>query len=105
LPDGSLEVVEVGLPQRLQQPASYNGGGGLYSTGPDYVRFLRMLLGGGQLDETRVLRPETVAEMARNQIGGLLGNRPKLCSGLPWQLRRQHIFIDDRVDRARTPIS
>ena len=30
-----------------------------------------MLLGGGALDGARVLRPETVAEMARNQIGDL----------------------------------
>jgi len=30
-----------------------------------------MLLGGGQLDGARVLRPETVAELARNQLGGL----------------------------------
>lgn len=54
-------------------PASefFEGGGGLYGTGPDYLRFLRMWLGGGQLDGVRILRPETVAEMSRNQIGGL----------------------------------
>jgi methyl acetate hydrolase len=47
------------------------GGGGLYSTGRDYLRFLRMLLHGGRLGEVQVLRPETVAEMPRNQIGDL----------------------------------
>ena len=54
-----------------ERPESFNGGGGLYSTGPDYARFLRMLLEGGQLDHARVLRSETVADMARNHVGNL----------------------------------
>jgi CubicO group peptidase (beta-lactamase class C family) len=66
--DGSLELVHVDIAER---PEFYDGGAGLFSTGPDYVRFLRMFLGGGQLDQVRVLRSETVAEMARNQIGHL----------------------------------
>jgi CubicO group peptidase (beta-lactamase class C family) len=66
-PDGSLRAVERPLPEPR---ASYSGTG-LYATGPDYLRFLRMLLGGGRLDGARLLHPETVAEMARNQIGGL----------------------------------
>ena len=44
------------------------GGGGLSSTAPDYARFVRMLLRGGELDGVRVLRAETVAEMSRNQV-------------------------------------
>lgn len=47
------------------------GGGGLMGTGGDYLRFLRMLLRGGELDGVRVLRADTVAEMARNQVGVL----------------------------------
>src|SRR5438093_11943421 len=47
------------------------GGGGLYATGPDYLRFLRMLLGDGQLDGARILAADTVAEMSHNQIGDL----------------------------------
>ena len=73
-PDGSLLAVEVTLPER---PASYSGGGGLFSTGPDYLRFLRMLLGGGRLDGARLLRSETVAELARNQIGELTVGAPR----------------------------
>ena len=68
LPDGSLEVVPHEMPQ---QPEFFMGGGGLYSTGPDYLRFLRMLLGDGQLDGARVLAASTVAEMNQNQIGDL----------------------------------
>lgn len=47
------------------------GGGGLYSTAADYLRFTRMILGGGALDGVRVLREETVALMARNAIGAI----------------------------------
>jgi CubicO group peptidase (beta-lactamase class C family) len=66
--DGSLEAIEFEVPQ---EPEFFMGGGGLYGTGPDYLRFLRMLDGGGELDGVRVLAPETVAEMTRNQIGDL----------------------------------
>lgn len=65
-PDGLLVTIPFAMPCR---PELYSGGGGLYSTGPDYLRFLRMLLAGGALDGARVLQPETVAEMSRNQIG------------------------------------
>jgi CubicO group peptidase (beta-lactamase class C family) len=50
-------------------PGFLAGGGGLCSTAGDYSRFLQMLLRGGTLDGARLLAPETVAEMARNQIG------------------------------------
>jgi methyl acetate hydrolase len=47
------------------------GGGGLYSTASDYLRFLQALLHGGSLNGARILKPETVAQMGENQIGGL----------------------------------
>ncbi len=43
------------------------GGGGLYSTAGDYLAFLQALLQGGK----GVLKPETVALMGENHIGGL----------------------------------
>ena len=49
----------------------YPGGGGLHSTAGDYLRFLRMLLGGGTLDGVRVLAPETVALMGQNHMGAV----------------------------------
>jgi CubicO group peptidase (beta-lactamase class C family) len=64
----ALDVLDAPIPERSE---FYNGGGDLFGTGPDYLRFLRMFLGGGQLDHARVLRTETVAEMACNQIGHL----------------------------------
>lgn len=48
-----------------------SGGGGLFGTAADYMRFQRMILNGGSLDGARILKPGTVAEMARNQIGAL----------------------------------
>ena len=57
-------------------PAMPTGGGGLYSTAPDYIRFTQMILGKGSVRfengrEVRILKPETVAQMSRNQIGSL----------------------------------
>ena len=51
------------------------GGAGLLSTAGDYMRFLRMFLNGGTLDGKTILKPETVAEMSRNQIGMLRAGR------------------------------
>ena len=67
--DGSLRPLETPPPPANRE--FYPGGGGLYSTAPDYLRFLRMLLGGGTLDGAQVLRPETVALMAQNHMGAL----------------------------------
>jgi methyl acetate hydrolase len=55
----------------LTTPEFFAGGGGLSSTGPDYLRFLEMLLHGGSRNGTQVLRPESVALMNRNHIGDL----------------------------------
>ncbi len=55
----------------VQEPEFQMGGGGLYGTAPDYIAFIRMLLNGGKLNGNRVLKPETVALMAQNQIGEL----------------------------------
>lgn len=66
--DGSLEPIVFDLPRN---PEFWAGGGGLYSTGPDYLAFLRMLLGNGRLGDAKLLRAETVREMGRNQVGDL----------------------------------
>jgi CubicO group peptidase (beta-lactamase class C family) len=47
------------------------GDSGLYSTAPDYGRFIRMFLNGGELEGRRLLRAATVREMSTNQIGPL----------------------------------
>ena len=45
-----------------------SNGGGLVTTGGDWIRFTRMLLNGGSLDGVRILQPESVAALGRNQI-------------------------------------
>ena len=52
----------------LVKPRFLSNGGGLVSTAADYLRFCLMLTGGGRLGEVRLLQPETVAEMTRNQL-------------------------------------
>src|SRR5712692_1640130 len=41
----------------------FSGGAGLYSTAPDYARFLQMLLNGGELDGARLLSPTSIELM------------------------------------------
>ncbi len=63
-PDGSLRAIPPNPPQR---PEFFSGGGGLYSTLTDYLRFTKIFLTGG----AGLARPETIAAMAVNQIGTL----------------------------------
>jgi CubicO group peptidase (beta-lactamase class C family) len=66
-PDGSLEPVTMEISHR----EFFSGGGGLVSTGRDYLAFLQMLLHQGRFDGAQLLRPETVSQIAHNQIGNL----------------------------------
>jgi methyl acetate hydrolase len=67
--DGSLTPLDTAPPPANRE--FYAGGGGLFSSAPDYIKFLQMLLGGGSYNDARVLRPETVALMAQNHMGDL----------------------------------
>ena len=66
--DGKLAPIEFGMPQ---SPEFFMGGGALYSTGRDYLAFLRMLMAGGKLGNAQILKPETVAMMNKNNMGDL----------------------------------
>jgi len=57
--------------EKLETPTSFSGGGGIYSTAPDYLRLLQALLNGGSLDGAKILKTETVTQMGLNQIGNL----------------------------------
>lgn len=54
-----------------QRPSYLSGGGGLLSTSGDYMRFLRMLLAGGELDGKRILSADSVELMTRDHIGNI----------------------------------
>ncbi len=72
LSDGSLQGEPMEHePKAAPPPGSFTGGGGIYSTAPDYLALIRMLMNGGALGGVRILRPETVALMGQNQIGGI----------------------------------
>ena len=66
-PDG-IVATDLEIPQA---PEFEMGGGGLYATVGDYLRFARMILGGGALDGVRVLAAPTVARMSQNAMGDL----------------------------------
>jgi methyl acetate hydrolase len=50
-------------------PEFYGMGHALYSTAPDYMRFLRMVLNKGTLDGARIVSEAGLASMLANQIG------------------------------------
>ncbi|HEY6909315.1 MAG TPA: serine hydrolase domain-containing protein [Myxococcales bacterium] len=52
----------------LRPPTMFSGGGGLVSTAADYLRFCRMLLGGGALDGVRLLSRKTLELMTMNHL-------------------------------------
>jgi CubicO group peptidase (beta-lactamase class C family) len=66
--DGSLSPdMEFEIPQ---QPEFEAGGGGLYGTTCDYLKFIRMMLNQGRsAGGDVVLGPETVAQMSTNAMG------------------------------------
>jgi CubicO group peptidase (beta-lactamase class C family) len=68
--DGALDRSPDAETRRLNfHDNKLTGGGfGLSSTLDDYMRFARMLLNGGELDGTRLLKPSTVRLMATDQL-------------------------------------
>jgi CubicO group peptidase (beta-lactamase class C family) len=64
--DGKLAPFPFEIPQ---EPEFEMGGGGLYSTMGDYLKFVQMVLNLGQLGGERVLKPETVLSLGLNHMG------------------------------------
>jgi CubicO group peptidase (beta-lactamase class C family) len=64
--DGMLTELPSAEPQRVTR---FNGGGGLSSTAGDYIKFLQMLLNGGEFNGTRILSTASVKAMSVNQMG------------------------------------
>ena len=56
------------LGERPDDMTFESGGQGLWSTLDDYLAFARIFLGAGEVDGVRLLRPETCALMASNQL-------------------------------------
>ena len=66
--DAFTPLMDLEIPQ---DPEFEMGGGGLYSTAGDYLRFVRLILNRGKAGSTQVFKPETVDLMSRNNMGDL----------------------------------
>ncbi|WP_187435580.1 serine hydrolase domain-containing protein [Bradyrhizobium hipponense] len=66
--DGQLAAIPFELEQ---EPEFHMGGGGLYGTAGDYIKFTQMILNKGRGNGNQVLKPETVATMGQNHIGDI----------------------------------
>ena len=78
--DGRLRLADSATGSRFLEPAiTLSGGGGLVSTAADYLRFMRMLRGGGTLEGTRLLGRKSVELMTMNHLPGDLADmgRPR----------------------------
>ena len=65
--DGTFAPFDLAPPPK---PEIYGMGHAMYSTAPDYMRILRMLLGGGALDGARVLSDDAVNRLFADQMEG-----------------------------------
>jgi methyl acetate hydrolase len=76
--DGALAPIPFELEQ---EPEFHMGGGGLYGTGRDYLKFMQMILNKGRGNGNQLLKPETVAQMSQNNMGDI--NVTKMVSAAP----------------------
>jgi methyl acetate hydrolase len=67
--DGGLAVNDLDVP--IADPEFWPAGHGAYGTASDYARFMAALLGDGELDGNRILRPETVELAFSDQLDGI----------------------------------
>src|SRR4051795_5622773 len=87
--DGALAPIPFELEQ---EPEFHMGGGGLYGTAGDYIKFTRMILNKGSGNGNQVLKPETVAMMGQNHIGEL--NMTKLTSAVAFATNDVDLYPD-----------
>ena len=104
--DGSLAPIPFELEQN---PEFHMGGGGLYGTAGDYIKFTQMILNKGRGNGNQLLKPETVAQMGQNHIGDL--TMGKLVSAVAFATNDVDLYPDmDKkwglsflINTARTP--
>jgi CubicO group peptidase (beta-lactamase class C family) len=65
-----------------QPPGMPSGGGGLYSTAGDYLRFAQMVLNGGELNGVRLVAPSSIELMRTNHVSDEVKNARKFGIGL-----------------------
>ena len=67
-PDGGLALSDIDI---SEEPELAFGGEGAFATAGDYMRFLRALLLGGELDGAQILERDTVSLMFTDHLGGV----------------------------------
>jgi len=67
-PEGGLVPGALELPA---EPEFFSGGGGAFGTAADYLRFMRALLRGGELDGERILAADTIELALSDHLDGL----------------------------------
>jgi CubicO group peptidase (beta-lactamase class C family) len=87
--DGSLSPIPFELDQ---DPEFHMGGGGLYGTAGDYIKFTQMILNKGRGNGNQLLKPETVAMMSQNHIGDL--NMTKMTSAVAFATNDVDLYPD-----------
>ena len=87
--DGSLAPIPFELEQ---EPEFHMGGGGLYGTAADYIKFTQMILNKGRGNGHQILKPETVALMGQNHIGEL--NMGKMTTAIGWATNDVDLYPD-----------
>jgi CubicO group peptidase (beta-lactamase class C family) len=104
--DGALAAMPFELEQN---PEFHMGGGGLYSTAADYIRFCQMILNKGNGNGNQVLKAETIATMGQNHIGDL--NVTKMTTAAPIYTNDVDLYPDQvkkwglsfLINTAKTP--
>ena len=61
-------ITRTTAPDFTSTPVWESAGAGLFSTVPDYCRFARMLAGRGELDGTRIIKPQTLDLMLKQHL-------------------------------------
>lgn len=86
-PEGGLVATPIEL---APEPDWWSGGHGLWGTGEAYVRLIRALLRGGELDGVRILSEASVELMFTDQLqgvpmptGGVVSAVPELVNDVP----------------------
>jgi methyl acetate hydrolase len=87
--DGALAAIPFELEQA---PEFHMGGGGLYGTASDYIKFTQMILNKGRGNGNQVLKPETVALMGQNHIGDL--TMGKMTTAIGWATNDVDLYPD-----------
>lgn len=85
--DGGFDRIELGPPSG---PEFYGMGHALWSTAPDYMRVLRMVLNRGELDGIRVLSEAAVDSFCADQMQGK--RFEKMVTVAPWRSADVDLF-------------